>query len=615
MGSAGNKPKAVESPMQGIVVEARVKNGDEVAAGDELVVLEAMKMEHTVTAPRDGVVRKLALEAGQTVSKGQRLLLLDPAQVSKAERAPKKQVDLDAVRADLQESVDRHAKGHDAQRTEAVNKRHGRGHRTARENLADLIDEGSFIEYGALQIAAQRGRRSEEDLIERTPGDGMVAGIATVNAAQVGSDRARCVVMSYDYMVLAGTQGFGNHLKKDRLFEIAERSRLPVVLFAEGGGGRPGDTDAPQVTGLDCLAFHYFAKLSGLAPLVGIANGRCFAGNAALLGCCDVVIATKGANIGMGGPAMIEGGGLGVVRPEEIGPAEEQAQSGVVDVLVEDEAEAVAVARRYLGYFQERTQSGYEHADQRLLRGAIPENRLQVYDVRHVIETLCDTGSVLELRRGFSPGMITCLARIEGRAVGLIANNPGHLAGAIEADGADKASRFLQLCDAHDLPVVTLVDTPGIMVGPEAERTGLVRHAPRLFVTAASIDVPLLSIVLRKGYGLGAQAMCGGSFKAPLFCVSWPTGEFGGMGLEGAVKLGFRKELESIADSEQREAMFRQMVEFAYQRGKALNVASHFEIDDVIDPVDTRRWIVAGLEAAGPPPARQGKKRPCIDTW
>ncbi|MFQ5417053.1 MAG: acyl-CoA carboxylase subunit beta, partial [Myxococcota bacterium] len=443
---------------------------------------------------------------------------------------------------------------------------------------------------------------------------GSVNGGIFAGAEQGPADRCKCVVMAYDYTVLAGTQGAQNHRKKDRMFELARELRLPVVLFAEGGGGRPGDTDALGVAGLDCLAFRFFGQLSGLVPLVGITSGRCFAGNAALLGCCDVVIATEGSNIGMGGPAMIEGGGLGVFRPEEVGPLSEQIRNGVVDLPVHDEAEAVAVAKRYLGYFQGPLQD-WQCADQRRLRSLIPENRRRSYDVRLVIATLADDDSVLELRRGFGLGMVTALIRIEGRPLGVIANNPTHLAGAIDSDGADKAARFMQLCDAFDLPILSLCDTPGIMVGPEHEKTALVRHACRMFVTGASLRVPFFTIILRKGYGLGAQAMAAGSFRAPLFTVSWPTGEFGGMGLEGAVKLGFRKQLAAVEDPEERRALFQEMVDRMVEHGKAVNMASHFEIDDVIDPVESRRWIGHSLAAIGSPDPRPGKKRPCIDTW
>jgi acetyl/propionyl-CoA carboxylase alpha subunit/acetyl-CoA carboxylase carboxyltransferase component len=596
----------VSAPVQGTVVALSVAEGDTVPGGGQLLVLEAMKMEHVVIAPGAAVVRRILVSPGDVLRAGQPVVLLEATHDEGPVAVSEEVVDLDAVRPDLAEVHERHAVGLDDARPDAVERRRKTHQRTARENVADLIDPGSLVEYGPLVIAAQRRRRALDDLIARTPADGLIGGLATV-------DGAPAVVMSYDYTVLAGTQGQQNHRKKDRLFEIAERQRLPLVFFTEGGGGRPGDTDSSGVAGLDCMAFHLFGRLSGLVPLVGIASGRCFAGNAALLGCCDVVIATADSTIGMGGPAMIEGGGLGVYAPDEVGPMDVQVANGVVDVPVADEAEAVAVARRYLSYFT-HPQTDWACADQRLLRRVIPENRLRIYDVRAVIETLADTGSVLELRRAWAPGMVTALVRVDGRAMGLVANNPAHLAGAITSDGADKAARFLQLCDAFDLPVLFLCDTPGIMVGPDAERTGLVRHASRLFVTGASLTVPFFTIVLRKGYGLGAQAMAGGSFKAPVFTVSWPTGEFGGMGLEGAVRLGFRNELAAIDDEAERQATFEQMVARMYEHGKAVNTASHFEIDDVIDPVDSRAWISAAIRGWQPEP-RTGKKRPCVDTW
>jgi acetyl-CoA carboxylase carboxyltransferase component len=559
-------------------------------------------MEHVIAAERGGLVESVGVAVGDTVKPGDVLVVADERHegVGVAATVPASS----GTRADLAEVQERHRLGLDEARPDAVARRRQTGQRTTRENVADLCDPGSFVEYGPMVIAAQRRRRSVDDLIHRTPADGLVAGIGAVNGH-------RTIVMSYDYTVLAGTQGLQNHRKKDRLFELAERLRLPVVFFTEGGGGRPGDTDGAGPSGLDCLAFNLFGGLSGLVPLVGINSGRCFAGNAALLGCCDVVIATADSNIGMGGPAMIEGGGLGTYQPEEIGPMAVQVANGVVDIAVTDEGAAVAAAKQYLSYFQGPADE-WACPDQDRLRQVIPDNRLRIYDVRSVVETLADTGSVLELRAGFGPGMVTALIRVDGRPLGLIANNPAHLGGAIDADGADKAARFMQLCDAFDLPILFLCDTPGIMVGPEAEKTGLVRHVSRMFVTGASVTVPFFSIILRKGYGLGAQAMAGGSFKAPVFTVAWPTGELGGMGLEGAVRLGYRKEL---ADADDPDALFEELVAKMYDNGKALSSATYFEIDDVIDPADSRRWISTAMDSAPPPPPREGKKRPCIDTW
>jgi acetyl/propionyl-CoA carboxylase alpha subunit/acetyl-CoA carboxylase carboxyltransferase component len=607
-------PGAIVAPIQGTVISIDVREGDSVRAGQQLLVMEAMKMEHVIAARAGGTIQRIAVAPGDAVFEGHPLIYVEEVEQGSETGEERREVDLDYIRPDLAEVLERHAIGLDERRPDAVARRRKTGQRTARENIADLCDPGTFIEYGPLVVAAQRRRRSLQDLIEKTPADGLVAGIGSVNGALFDEQRARCILMSYDYTVLAGTQGGQNHRKKDRLFEIAEKYRLPIVFFTEGGGGRPGDTDGLGVAGLDCWAFNYFGGLSGLVPLVGITSGRCFAGNAALLGCCDVVIATRGSNIGMGGPAMIEGGGLGVFRPEEVGPMDVQVPNGVVDIPVEDEAGAVQVAKKYLSYFQGPL-AQWECADQRLLRTVIPENRLRIYDTRAVIETLADSGSVLELRRHFGPGMVTALARIEGRPIGIIANNPTHLAGAIDSHGADKAARFMQLCDAFDIPLLFLCDTPGIMVGPEVEKTALVRHAARMFVTGASLTVPFFTIVLRKGYGLGAQAMAGGSFKAPMFTVAWPTGEFGGMGLEGAVKLGYRNELAALEDPEERRKLYEEMVDRMYQHGKAVSTASHFEIDDVIDPAESRRWIGRALRSAPPPPPRTHKKRPCIDTW
>lgn len=602
------------APMQGTVLALSVQVGDAVASGAELLVMDAMKMEHVIEAPCSGVIREIEIAPGQALFADHPLMLIEQSDAPTDANETSEIIDLDAIREDLQEAIDRHAVGLDANRPEAVAKRRKTGHQTARENLEQLIDADSMVEYGPLVIAAQRRRRSVTDLIEKTPADGLVAGVASINAKLFPDRDTQCAVLSYDYTILAGTQGGQNHRKKDRLFEVAEKNQLPVVFFTEGGGGRPGDTDGIGGAGLDCWAFNYFGRLSGLVPLIGITSGRCFAGNAALLGCCDVVIATEGSNIGMGGPAMIEGGGLGVFRPEDVGPMDVQVANGVVDIPVKDYAEAVATAQKYLSYFQGPT-STFEAADQRALRNAIPENRLRVYDVRNVIDTLADTDSVLELRAAFGRGMITAFARIEGRPIGIIANNPTHLSGAIDSDGADKATRFMQLCDAFDIPLLFLCDTPGIMVGPEIERTALVRHAARMFVTSASLTVPFCTIVLRKGYGLGAQAMAGGSFKAPIFTVAWPTGEFGGMGLEGAVKLGYRNELAAIEDPEERAARYDEMVARMYAHGRAVSTASYFEIDDVIDPKDSRHWVVTALKSAPAPAPRSGKKRPCVDTW
>ena len=517
------------------------------------------------------------------------------------------------VREDLAELRRRRALTEDAGRPEAVGRRHEAGGRTARENIADLVDAGSLVEYGRLAIAPQRLRRELAELIERTPADGLVAGTATVGREHFG-ERAACAVLAYDYMVLAGTQGAIGHLKKDRLFELIERMRLPTVFFAEGGGGRPGDTDFPAVSALHVRAFALWAGLSGLVPRIAVVRGRCFAGNAVIAGCSDLIVATEDASLGMGGPAMIAGGGLGEVDPDDVGPMSMQAPNGVVDVLVADEGEAVAVTRRLLGFFQGSLPAPAEAADQAALRDMVPERERRAYRVAPIVETLCDPDSVVFLRERFAPEMVTALARIGGRPVGIVANNTMAMAGAVTAAASDKAARFLQLCDAFAVPIVSLVDTPGYMVGPDAEATALVRRASRLLVAGASLRVPLIAVILRRAYGLGAQAMTGGSLHEPLLTVAWPGAHLGPMGLEGAVRLSLRRELEAIGDDAAREQRVREVTAAAQENARAVNAAQLFEIDDVIDPAETRALIAATLAAAGPP-ARAAHGHRFVDTF
>ncbi len=613
-GAAPDGTVPVLAPMLGTVVSLEAQTGDLLAAGQPLLVLEAMKMQHLVAAPVGGYLRAVTVAVGDTVYEGHPLAHLAPSADAVAAAAVGTEVDLDAIRPDLAEVLARQAGLLDAQRPDAVARRRATGQRSTRENIADLVDPGSFHEYGGLAVAARRRNTPLDELVATTPADGLVMGLARINGTHFPDDRARVAVVAYDYTVMAGTQGRKGHEKKDRIFKLAEQWRLPLVLFAEGGGGRGSDTDSYTVGALQLDTFHRFARLSGLVPLVGIASGRCFAGNAVLLGCCDVVIATADASIGMGGPAMIEGGGLGVYAPEQVGPLAVQVPNGVVDIAVADEAEAVAVARQYLGYFQ-GTRSDWQCADQRHLRHVVPPNRLRAYDMRGVVQLLADSGSMLEIRRGFGLGMITALVRIEGRAFGVVANNPAHLAGAIDSPAADKAARFMQLCDAHDIPLLFLCDTPGNMVGPEHEKTALVRHCCRTYLVGANVSVPTFTVVIRKGYGLGALGMAGGSFHASVFTIAWPTGEFGGMGLEGQVKLGQRKRLQAIDDPAERLAEFERLVAEAYERGKALNTASVFELDNVIDPAETRDWVLAGLRSMPTTAPRQGKKRAFVDAW
>ena len=604
----------VGAPIQGTIVSIDVKEDDQVLAGQQVAVVEAMKMEHVIRATVAGIVRQVTMKPGDVVREGYPIVFIEEAEVEGTAATGAEELDLDHIRADLQEAFDRHAFTLDENRPEAVAKRHGQGSRMPRENIAELMDPESFNEYWPLIVARQHRRHDIDSLRRNTPADGVVAGTGTINADLFGEEAARAMVVHYDYTVLAGTQGARNHYKQDRMFELAERYRMPLVLFGEGGGGRPGDDSTGPGVAFDTHTFTQFSKLSGLVPLVAVTNGRCFAGNTALVAACDVIIATEGSTLAMGGPAMIEGGGLGIYTPEEVGPMSFQVPNGVVDILVKDEAEAVRVARQYLSYFQGSVDHWEAH-DQRLLRHVVPENRLRLYDMRDIIETIADKDSVLEIREKFGIGVITAFIRVEGRPMGVIANNPHHLAGAIDSDAADKGARFMQLCDAFDIPILSLMDCPGIMVGPDVERTALVRHSVRMFNTGANITTPLFGVIVRKAYGLGVQAMCGASALVGFFTVAWPTAEFAGMNIEGSVKLGYRKELAAIEDPVERKREFDERVARAYESAKAVNAGTGGGLDDVIDPAETRTWIARSLKRLPPTPPRTEKKYPYVDTW
>ena len=604
----------IPAPIQGTIISIHVTEGDTVKRGDQLVVIESMKLFHVLKADRSGVVRRVTMAEGDTVRQDYPIVYLEPTGDADDTGDDAEVIDPDYIRPDLELLYERRAYTLDENRADAVASRRRFGYRTARENIEDLVDPGSFVEFGTIVVAAQRARRTEEWLRERTPADGMILGLAHVNGHLFPDTESRVIAMSYDYTVFAGTQGTRNHAKQDRMFNLAQRYRIPVIAFMEGGGGRPGDTDGKGGVAMDTMTFTDWSRLSGLVPLVGITNGRCFAGNTVLLACCDVIIATEGSTVGMGGPAMIEGGGVGIYTPEEVGPMSFQVPNGVIDILVKDEAAAVATAKKYVSYFQGSI-SDWEAHDQRRLRHVVPEDRVISYDMREAIEIIADKDSVLEIREKFGVGIITALIRVEGKPMGLIANNPHHLGGAVDSDAADKAARFLQLCDAFDLPIVSLMDCPGIMVGPEVERTALVRHAARLFNTGANLSVPMFGLILRKAYGLGVQAMCGGSSLAPTFMAAWPTAEFAGMNIEGMVKLGYRQELADIEDPDDRRKFYDEMVADRYEKAKAIYAGTFFGIDDVIDPAESRRWIVAGMSTLPPVQPRTGKKRPYIDTW
>ncbi|MDQ7049412.1 MAG: carboxyl transferase domain-containing protein [Enterobacterales bacterium] len=613
-----NKSKTfiLKAPCNGIVDAVLVKTGDHISVNSTVIMIESMKMHYPVTSEFDAILLSLQVAVGDQVEQGQVLATIELLQSNDAinNKQPDQKPSQNLANPLFQELTERKYQLTDAARAKAMSKRKRLGLQSARENIEALVDSGSFKEYGEFLLAAQRSRHSEQELMEKCPADGLICGTAEINGELFGKQAARSLVMAYDYAVFAGTQGVMSHKKIDRMLALAKQWKIPVVLFAEGGGGRPSDCDFNGVSGLDCMSFVKMASLSGLVPTIGILAGRCFAGNAALLGVCDVIIGCKNSTLGMAGPAMIEGGGLGYFKAEEIGPASVQSRNGVIDILVKDEAEAIEKAKQYLAFFQGDKDS-WQVTDQAALNQVLPQNPKSIYPMRSIILTLSDKDSVLELRQDFARGIITCLIRIEGKAFGLIANDPFHLGGAIDAQGADKIARFMQLCDAFNLPMISLCDTPGFMVGPEAEKQASVRHISRIFVTAASIKVPFFTLVLRKGYGLGAQAMSAGSFHASFFTAAWPSGEFAAMGIEGAIKLAYAKQLAEIEKEAERQIYLDQLINTAKAQGRALNVASYMEIDTVIKPDQSRDWILSGLNASGHQSNQQTHQRPCIDSW
>ena len=578
------------APIQGTIVEIGVAVGDEVRIGQSVAVVEAMKLQHDIKAERSGVVCAVSMSVGDVVREGYPIVFINETEVEGGAIEADAGADLDHIRGDLQEVNDRIARTLDAFQREAVAARHEMGRRTARENIADLLDEDSFREFGPPAAGSAAG--------------GTVMGIGSVNADLVGEERGRVAVVHSDYMMAAYTHG---HYRQEQVHELVHDFRIPLVLFSEGEGRPYGSIGG---VGMDASVFTDFAKLSGLVPLVGVNTGDCFAGNATLLACCDVIIATENSTIGMSGPAVVEASGMGTYAHQEIGSMSFQVPNGNVDILVKDDAAAVEAAKTYLSYFQGPIDH-WKAPDQRRMRHIIPENRVRTYDMRDIIDTLADEDSVFEIRREFGIGVTTAFIRVEGRPLGVVANNPAHLAGAIDTPGADKGTRFFQLCDAFDIPVVVLMDCPGIMVGPDHEREALVRHSVRLFNIGANFTAPMFGVMVRKAYGLGVQAMIGGAASVPFFTVAWPTAEFAGMNIDGAVKLSARRELASIEDPEERKAAYDRRVAQGYESARAINSGARY----VIDPADTRAWTVRGLKSLPAIPPRTGKKRPYVDTW
>jgi acetyl-CoA carboxylase carboxyltransferase component len=585
------------APNIGSVVAVLVSQNEQVYINQPLVIIEAMKMQTTVCAEVSGKIGQIFVKIEDECFVGMPLVDMFADGVSKTKTEAIhtthniNQMLLDELRI-------REALTLDEQRTEQQQKRLQKGYLTARENLQNLCATDSFIEYGQMAVAAQRLRRDYDELKSATAADGVITGVAHINLDLVSKKNTQTAIIINDYSVLAGTQGYFHHLKLDRILAVAADKKYPVVMFTEGGGGRPGDTDITTVnSGLQCQSFATWASLQGKVPRIAVANGYCFAGNAALFGAADITIATQSSWIGMAGPAMIEGGGLGVVKATDIGPSATQVKNGVIDILVENEQRAAEIAKKCLLYFQGPLLDGQKcsFADQQALNQVLPEDRRFVYDVKEIIRVLADTDSFTEIKALYGAAIITGFMHLQGHPVGVLASNCKVLGGAIDVDAGEKASQFMHLCQQFSIPLVVLCDTPGFMVGPEHENRGAVRRLSQLFVAGSQLTVPSVAVVIRKCYGLGAQALLGGNTSQPSYTIAWPTGEFGAMGLEGAVKLGFKKELAAVQDSTLRKALYEQLLAEQYQKGQAQEVASVLEIDAVIEPANTRQTLLLAL--------------------
>jgi len=587
----------LRAPNIGSVVAVLVSQNQRVHIDQPLVIIEAMKMQTTLCADVSGKMGQIFVNTGDECFVGMPLVDIHPDGASKTKTA--KMVTSNSTNQKLLDALrTREGLTLDAQRIEQQQKRQQKGYLTARENLQNLCPSDSFMEYGQMAVAAQRLRRDYDDLKSATAADGVITGIGHMNQGLVPEQNTQTAIVINDYSVLAGTQGYFHHLKLDRILAVAADKKYPVVMFTEGGGGRPGDTDITTVnSGLQCQSFATWASLQGKVPRISVANGYCFAGNAALFGAADITIATQSSWIGMAGPAMIEGGGLGVVKPTDIGPSAKQIKNGVIDILVENEQQAAEMAKKCLLYFQGPLVDGQQstYADQQALNQVLPEDRRFVYDVKVIINILADTDSFTEIKAQFGAAIITGFMHLQGHPVGVLASNCKVLGGAIDVEAGEKSSQFMYLCQQFSIPLVVLCDTPGFMVGPEHEERGAVRRLSQLFVAGSQLTVPLVAVVLRKCYGLGAQALLGGNTSQPSYTIAWPTGEFGAMGLEGAVKLGFKKELADVQDPTARKVLYEQLLAAQYQKGQAQEVASVLEIDAVIEPANTRQTLLLAL--------------------
>jgi acetyl-CoA carboxylase carboxyltransferase component len=470
----------------------------------------------------------------------------------------------------------------DEARPAAVADAHASGHLTARERLSSLLDHGSFIEYGVLA-----GATSQVD--DTSVADGLVAGTGQIAGKPV-------TVASYDCTVLNGTQSERNQRKLVRLIYLSRSQRWPFVCFVDGDGARPNDPQPPPPIAIATRGrwdvYDGLAELSGWAPTVAVVSGRALDGNAGIAMLSDFVVATGNSSFGSWGTS--EPLSEPVTRP-----VEDYGRTGNIDLIVDDEPTAITAVQKYLSYYLCELADGTPASNHAEIASIIPENRRRPYDMRKVIGAFADADSVMELGVGWGRSMLTVLARLGGRSIGIFANQPkSPLAGAIDSDAADKAARFIELCDAYELPLVSFIDNPGYMVGPQAEREGMARHHARPLAALHHRTVPLCSVQIRKAYGLGPYAMSGfGTGRvAPELRLAWPSVESGGMSLEGAAYLVKRKEIHAAKTQAEALAIRDNYAEQMRDHTSGLRAGRNFLFDDIVNPIETRDRIIAMLE-------------------
>jgi acetyl-CoA carboxylase carboxyltransferase component len=486
-------------------------------------------------------------------------------------------------------------RGMDAGRPEAIAKQHAAGKRTVRERVAQLADAGSFIEFGAL-VTPDPLTVGEAF----HPADGVVAGTARVEGRPVAISGA-------DYTVMGGSSGHAGRSKTARAIRLALDHGMPYVMLADGGGHRIQEgLDSRRFAAVE-TNFQELVQLSGWAPTCAAMMGPGFAGpsnNAAL---ADFIVMVRGtSSMGIAGPALVKAATGADVDKKTFGGADAQAdQNGIADLAVDTDADALVAIRRYLSYFPSNarqppplgpTDDPFDRRDAELLT-LVPENSRRAYDVRRVIRAVVDRDSDFELKPSYARNVVTCLARLGGRSVGIIANQPSHLAGTLDAAACEKVAHFISVCDAFGLPLVFMVDIPGFLVGEAAERSGLAKRSARIVYELGRATVPRLSVVLRKGYGLGFIAMNGGHGFGADLTVAWPTAEICAMSIEGAVDVAFKHEVNAAPDPAARRA---EMIAEHRSRVSPLRAAQGFGVDDIIDPRDTRPLLIESLIRMAP---------------